>query len=133
MSKNVYVYLMICYIYVVFIGKPDGLAMLEGWIVPRASEQSAKQAIALLGAVIMPHNLYLHSALVRTRSIKRSNKFVVKEGNYYFTLEGAISLFVSFLINLCIVVVFAKVSMKDSPFFSFSLSFFLSFAVSCCL
>ena len=56
----------------------------------------------------MPHNLFLHSALVQTRSLRRSNKAAVREGNYYFTIEGGLSLFVSFFINLFIVAVFAK-------------------------
>merc|ERR1712129_149063 len=66
------------------------------------------QAVGILGAVIMPHNLFLHSALVQTRSLKRTNKAAVREGNYYFTIEGGMSLLVSFFINLFIVAVFAK-------------------------
>ena len=62
----------------------------------------------------MPHNLFLHSALVQTRSLERNNKAAVKEGNYYFAVEGAISLSLSFLINLCIVAVFAKGFHEDN-------------------
>jgi len=56
----------------------------------------------------MPHNLYLHSALVKSRDIDRTKKNEVKEANMYFFIEAAIALFVSFLINIFVVSVFAK-------------------------
>lgn len=76
--------------------------------MPLCEEDAVEQAVGMVGAVIMPHNLFLHSALVQTRNLHRQHKGAVKEGNYYFALEGAVSLFVSFIINLCIVAVFAK-------------------------
>jgi len=56
----------------------------------------------------MPHCLFLHSALVHSRKIESSNKAAMKEANFYFAIESAISLFVSFLINTFVVAVFAK-------------------------
>lgn len=55
----------------------------------------------------MPHNLYLHSALVKSRDIDRTNPAKVKEANLYFFIEAAIALFVSFIINVFVVAVFA--------------------------
>ena len=55
----------------------------------------------------MPHNLYLHSALVKSRSIDTNNKSQVREANMYFFIEAAIDLFISFVINVFIVAVFA--------------------------
>ncbi len=55
-----------------------------------------------------PHNLYLHSALVKSRSIDRQKKSAVREANKYFFIESAIALFVSFLINVFVVAVFAE-------------------------
>eukprot|EP01084_Bolivina_argentea_P165066 286858_1 len=90
------------------IGKPNLLSIAEGWGLPLCDQDNIEQAVGLVGAVIMPHNLFLHSALVQTRNLKRNNKAAVREGNYYFTIEGGSSLFVSFFINLFIVAVFAK-------------------------
>ena len=89
------------------IGKPNLLSIIEGWGLPLCDEDNIEQAVGIVGAVIMPHNLFLHSALVQTRNLKRTNKAAVREGNYYFTIEGGLSLFVSFFINLFIVAVFA--------------------------
>ena len=56
----------------------------------------------------MPHNLYLHSALVKTRRVDRTNKEAVSEANRYFLIEGGIALLVSFVLNLFVVSVFAN-------------------------
>ena len=44
------------------------LSLKIGLAIPRATNtEEIKQAVAAVGAIIMPHNLYLHSALVKTR------------------------------------------------------------------
>ena len=55
----------------------------------------------------MPHNLYLHSALVKTRRVNRKNKDAVSEANRYFLIEGSIALLISFVLNLFVVTVFS--------------------------
>jgi Mn2+/Fe2+ NRAMP family transporter len=55
----------------------------------------------------MPHNLYLHSALVQSRAIDRNNRAAVKESNMYNAIESSGSLFISFIINAFVVSVFA--------------------------
>ena len=56
----------------------------------------------------MPHNLYLHSALVKSRQVDRKEPKKIKEANMYFFIEAAIALFVSFIINVFVVAVFAR-------------------------
>ena len=51
----------------------------------------------------MPHNLYLHSALVKSRAVDRRARAAVSEANFYYFVESAVALFVSFLINLSVV------------------------------
>lgn len=65
------------------------------------------QAVGVVGAVIMPHNLYLHSALVKSRDVDRKNKAKIKEANYYFFIEASIALLISFVINVFVVSIFA--------------------------
>ncbi|KIY91257.1 natural resistance-associated macrophage protein [Monoraphidium neglectum] len=55
----------------------------------------------------MPHNLYLHSALVQTRRLRAPDDAHRREALAYFGLESALSLAVSVLINTCVVCVFA--------------------------
>ena len=47
--------------------EPDYSAMARGWIVPKIASGSMTAALGVIGAVIMPHNIYLHSSLVLTR------------------------------------------------------------------
>ncbi|KAJ8260184.1 hypothetical protein GJAV_G00178050 [Gymnothorax javanicus] len=91
--------------------KPDQVEVLKGMFVPYCQgcgPVQLEQAVGIVGAVIMPHNIYLHSALVKSRQIDRNNKKEVKEANKYYFIESTIALFVSFIINVFVVAVFAE-------------------------
>ncbi|XP_014859705.1 PREDICTED: natural resistance-associated macrophage protein 2-like isoform X2 [Poecilia mexicana] len=91
--------------------KPDQGEVLKGMFLPYCADcgpVQLEQAVGIVGAVIMPHNIYLHSALVKSREVDRKNKKEVKEANKYFFIESSIALFVSFLINVFVVAVFAQ-------------------------
>ncbi|XP_051932552.1 natural resistance-associated macrophage protein 2 [Hippocampus zosterae] len=91
--------------------KPNQGEVLKGMFVPYCDgcgPTQLEQAVGIVGAVIMPHNIYLHSALVKSRDIDRRNKKEVKEANKYYFIESTIALFVSFLINVFVVAVFAQ-------------------------
>lgn len=91
--------------------KPDQGEVLKGMFIPYCADcgpVQLEQAVGIVGAVIMPHNIYLHSALVKSRDIDRKNKKEVKEANKYYFIESTIALFVSFLINVFVVAVFAQ-------------------------
>ncbi|KAL3160417.1 hypothetical protein ABBQ32_010741 [Trebouxia sp. C0010 RCD-2024] len=82
--------------------------VLEGIAVPRMTRSSVHYAVAIVGAIIMPHNIYLHSALVQSRDINRAQVARKKEAIAYFSIESALALLISLFINLCVVSVFAK-------------------------
>jgi len=90
------------------ISAPDQLQVMAGVCLPRVDSKTLVVAIGLLGAILMPHNIYLHSALVQSRQINRHSEREVKEANKYYAIESAIALFVSFIVNLFVVSVFAK-------------------------
>lgn len=56
----------------------------------------------------MPHNVFLHSALVQSRKIDPQKKVRVQEALNYYTIESSVALTVSFMINLFVTTVFAK-------------------------
>lgn len=92
------------------IMKPDELSVVEGLIVPACRDcdsDALLKAIGIIGAIIMPHNLYLHSALVKTRRIDRQKKEEVRDANRYVFIESAIALGTSLLINIAVTAVFA--------------------------
>jgi len=107
-----------CFWIEMFQSDPDIGQIMTGMLLPSVPSAAVVQAVAMIGAVIMPHNLYLHSALVMTRKTDQSSKAKLKEANFYFGIESTIALLCSYLINMAIVVVFARVfypPSNDSP------------------
>ena len=52
------------------------MSLLFGWLVPSSQRWGVMPLVGTIGAVIMPHNLYLHSGLVLSRKIKRESRQV---------------------------------------------------------
>lgn len=64
--------------------------------------------MGVVGCVIMPHNVFLHSALVQSRKIDPNRKGRVQEAINYYSIESSVALSISFMINLFVTAVFAK-------------------------
>ncbi|KAH9689837.1 metal transporter Nramp2 [Citrus sinensis] len=88
--------------------QPSGKELLVGVLVPRLSSKTIRQAVGVVGCVIMPHNVFLHSALVQSRNIDPKKKGRVQEALNYYSIESSVALLVSFMINLFLTTVFAK-------------------------
>jgi manganese transport protein len=56
-----------CYIIELFLVHPDWPAAARGWVTPDVSGSSIYVAMGILGAIVMPHNLYLHSNVIQSR------------------------------------------------------------------
>ena len=95
-----------------FIAKPDYGAMLYGTLVPTIPPGALTAALGLVGAVIMPHNLYLYSSLVLSRKIDIRSKNQIHEANVYNTIDSAISLAISFIISTAVISTFAVFSIN---------------------
>eukprot|EP00257_Ricinus_communis_P000495 XP_002510129.2 metal transporter Nramp2 [Ricinus communis] len=88
--------------------KPSGKELLMGILIPRLSSKTIRQAVGVVGCVIMPHNVFLHSALVQSRKIETQKKGRVQEALNYYLIESSVALLISFMINLFVTSVFAK-------------------------
>lgn len=88
--------------------KPSGKELIIGILVPRLSSKTIRQAVGVVGCVIMPHNVFLHSALVQSRKIDLNKKGRVQEALNYYSIESSVALLISFMINLFVTTVFAK-------------------------
>ncbi|KAL8216253.1 hypothetical protein R6Q57_023090 [Mikania cordata] len=94
--------------------RPPAGDMLKGMFVPKLSGHDATgDAIALLGALVMPHNLFLHSALVLSRKIPNSVRGI-NDACRYFLIESGIALFVAFLINVSMIAVSGTVCSAEN-------------------
>jgi manganese transport protein len=81
---------------------------VAGGFVPRMDSSSLYIAIGILGATVMPHNLYLHSALVQTRRIG-SSVAAKREAIRYNFIDTMLALNIAFVINVAIMVLSAAV------------------------
>ncbi|KAM6542867.1 hypothetical protein CsatB_007314 [Cannabis sativa] len=88
--------------------KPSGKQLIIGLLVPRLGSKTIRQAVGVVGCVIMPHNVFLHSALVQSRNVDPHKKSKVQEALNYYSIESSVALFISFMINLFVTSVFAK-------------------------
>ncbi|XP_048528527.1 metal transporter Nramp6-like [Triticum urartu] len=88
--------------------KPNGKDLLIGILVPKLSSKTIRQAVGVVGCVIMPHNVFLHSALVQSRKIDPKKEYQVREALRYYSIESTVALAISFMINLFVTTVFAK-------------------------
>ncbi|XP_041036523.1 natural resistance-associated macrophage protein 1-like, partial [Carcharodon carcharias] len=91
--------------------KPSQRDVVKGLFYPYCSgcgRNELLQAVGIIGAIIMPHNIYLHSALVKSRQVDRSKPAEVKEANMYYLIECSIALFISLLINIFVIAVFGS-------------------------
>lgn len=93
------------------VAKPDQGEVLKGMFFPyceNCSSDALLQAVGIVGAVIMPHNLYLHSALVKSRDVDRKKPEKIREAYFYYFIESSFALLVSFIINVFVVTVFGQ-------------------------
>ncbi|HMS33640.1 MAG TPA: Nramp family divalent metal transporter [Ignavibacteria bacterium] len=98
-----------CFTYEIIVSNPDLFPILQG-LIPSAqivyNPEMLYIAIGILGATVMPHNLYLHSSIVQTRNFDRNNegkKLAVK----FATIDSTVSLFLAFFINAAILILAA--------------------------
>jgi manganese transport protein len=97
----------LCFVIQIFLAKPDVAGIVSG-LRPTLPPGSLYIAIGILGATVMPHNLYLHSALVQTRRIAADAASKSSACRYYL-LDAAIALNIAFFVNAAILIVSAAV------------------------
>jgi manganese transport protein len=96
-----------CFLIQIFQAQPDMIRVVSG-LRPSLPPGALFVAIGILGATVMPHNLFLHSALVQTRKIgtdKASRSAACK----YYLIDAAVALNVAFLVNAAILILSAAV------------------------
>ena len=98
-----------CFLYEIIASHPDVRAVAGGFI-PRpeivTNPAMLYVAIGILGATVMPHNLYLHSSIVQTRNFDKTTTGK-KEAVKFATIDSTVSLGLAFFINAAILIVAA--------------------------
>ena len=97
-----------CFFIEILVARPDLAAVLGGMRPAPLSEAELYVAIGILGATVMPHNLYLHSALVQSRQIGK-DLASKRTACRYNLIDSVLALNVAFLVNAAILVLSASV------------------------
>lgn len=97
------------FLYEIILSKPDVFPLLEG-LMPKkeiiTNPSMLYIAIGILGATVMPHNLYLHSSIVQTRNYPRTTEGK-REALKFSTWDSSLSLMLAFFINAAILIISA--------------------------
>ncbi|HET8846258.1 MAG TPA: Nramp family divalent metal transporter, partial [Ktedonobacteraceae bacterium] len=99
----------VCFVYEIIISHPEFMPVVTG-LIPRpevvTNPDALYVAIGILGATVMPHNLYLHSSIVQTRAFERNDEGK-KRAIKFATIDSTGSLLLAFFINAAILIVSA--------------------------
>ena len=99
-----------CFLFELLLSRPEMHGMLAGFIPRReviANREMLYIAIGILGATVMPHNLYLHSSIVQTRRYEETNEGKREAVRFAF-VDSTIALTFAFFINAAILIVAAS-------------------------
>lgn len=103
------------FVFEMIFAQPEVGKVLTGLIPSIPSEAALYIAIGIIGATVMPHNLYLHSSLVQTRKFDRS-KAGIKQALKYNFIDSTIALNLAFFVNAAILILAAATFYKNGYF-----------------
>jgi manganese transport protein len=100
-----------CFFIEIFLSKPVW-SEVAGGLVPRLNFDNLYVAIGILGATVMPHNLYLHSSLVQTRRISDGDA-AKRDACKFNLIDSVIALNGALLVNAAILILAAATFFKN--------------------
>ncbi|OXB08132.1 Nramp family divalent metal transporter [Flavobacterium plurextorum] len=103
------------FIFEMIFAQPEVPKILAGLIPSIPNSAALYIAIGIIGATVMPHNLYLHSSLVQTRKFDRSPAGI-KQALKYNLIDSTIALNLAFFVNAAILILAAATFHKNGMF-----------------
>ena len=89
-------------------------AAIEGWIKPTFPENSMLIIMSVLGAVVMPHNLFLHSEVIQSREWNLEDESVIKKQLKYEFYDTLLSMVIGWAINSAMIILAAATFFKQN-------------------
>ena len=105
----------VSFIFEMIFAQPEVGGILRGLIPSMPNDTALYIAIGIIGATVMPHNLYLHSSLVQTRKFDRSPAGIKQAIKYNF-IDSTIALNLAFFVNSAILILAAATFYKNGMF-----------------
>ncbi len=99
----------------ILLGQPDWVGIAQGFVPVIPDSAALYIAIGILGATVMPHNLYLQSSLVQTRKVDKDHE-TIKQAIRWNNIDLAIALNLAFFVNAAILIMAAAVFYRNGLF-----------------
>ncbi len=90
----------------------DWNSAITGWVTPSFPKGSMIVIMSVLGAVVMPHNLFLHSEVIQSRQWNRKDEKIIKKQLRYEFLDTLFSMLVGWAINSAMILLAAATFFK---------------------
>jgi manganese transport protein len=103
------------FVFEMIFAQPEVGKIFAGLVPSLPNSNALYIAIGIIGATVMPHNLYLHSSLVQTRKFDRSDKGIKQALKYNF-IDSTIALNLAFFVNAAILILAAATFYKNGMF-----------------
>ena len=100
------------FLYELFLVDIDWPLALQGWVTPSFPERSMIVVMSVLGAVVMPHNLFLHSEVIQSHEYNKQGEVSIRSKLKYELFDTLFSMLVGWAINS------AMILLAASAFFS---------------
>ncbi len=105
----------ISFVFEMFFAQPEMGKVIYGLIPSIPNSAALYIAIGIIGATVMPHNLYLHSSLVQTRKFDRTAAGI-KQALKYNLIDSTIALNLAFFVNAAILILAAATFYKNGMY-----------------
>jgi manganese transport protein len=100
------------FLYELLLVDVDWVGASKGWVVPSIPQGSIMIIMSVLGAVVMPHNLFLHSEIIQSRQWNLENEKVIKKQLDYEFVDTLFSMIIGWMINSAMILLAAATFFK---------------------
>jgi len=102
----------ICYLIEIFIVNPEWGKIATAIVIPKISQSNIYIAMGILGAVVMPHNIFLHSNVIHSRNWGKTDEEKLKL-LHYEKLDTTLAMILGWAVNSSMIIVAAAVFFKN--------------------
>jgi manganese transport protein len=102
------------FLYELSLVRVDWNGALHGWVTPSFPRNSMITIMSVLGAVVMPHNLFLHSEIIQTRQWNLENESIIKRQLKYEFTDTLLSMLIGWAINSAMIILAAATFFQTS-------------------
>jgi len=102
----------ISFLYELTMVNIDWASAARGWVIPAFPQGSAFIIMTVLGAVVMPHNLFLHSEIIQSRQFNLQNEAVLEKQLKYEFADTLLSMIIGWAINSAMILLAAATFFK---------------------